>query len=181
MSAAYRDMMFLRVFTGKLQSYGRYYCKFEHEFMDQITYGFFALSKTSHTTLNTTVEGIRLFQSCQMTVDTKKQISVLKAWILFVNVFDEQQRSRIPANITAFIETAEMQDFSFDDFGGRGIKSCEILSSILMKCKTDFTDFAVDQLIVTVLMLLIVTIIVLKVYQCILELRSNKVEDIREH
>lgn len=177
-SEDHRDLMFLRVFTGKLLSYGRYYCKFEQKFMEQMTYGFF--DKTSHTTLNTTVEGVALFQSCQMTINAKKQISVLKAWILFVSVFDELQRLRIAANITSYIEAAEMQDYVFDEFRDKRVKSCENLKNHFVKCKADINKAYIDILFWSIIVLFVISVAAVKSFYCIREIRPNRVHNIRD-
>lgn len=173
-SAAQQDLTFVSIFTGKLLSYGRRYFKSDRKFMEQIFYNF-------QTRKALMTNCVTLFQTCQMTMNAMEQISVQKAWVLFISVPKKLQSFRIAANISAYIEAAEMQDYSFDEFGGKGIKSCEIVIDHMRKCKAEFFNVDVNKLIVSAISLILMLLAAVKLFRRIRKVWSNRVQDIREH
>lgn len=168
-----QNLNFVAVFKGNLTLYGNYREKSNCTDYGLMTYVF-------ETQDVFTVNCVTLLQACQMTMTAMEQISVEKALILFVSVSAELLSKRIFTNLTAYIESAEMQEYRFFEFGVEHIDSCEVLKKHLMKCKAEKESTDVDTFIVSAFLLLVVSISAAKSIRCIREIRSNRVHDICE-
>lgn len=164
-----KNLYFASIFKGKLTFYGNY-----REKSNQTDLKIYVFRTQEVYSMNC----VTLFQTCQITMTAMEQISGQKVWILFVSVSDELEIKKIAANITAYIEAAEMQDYRFFEFEVEGIDSCEILKNQLMKCKAENKTSVRDTFIACSFLLLMITIFAAKSFRCVRQIRSNRVHDI---
>lgn len=161
------------LYTGMLISYGRLNCQTKQKVMEQMTYGFHTLKASS-------MNSVTLFQTCQMTMTEMEKIEVQPVWVLFISVATELQISKISANISFYIEAAEMLDYSFDEFEDRGVETCEKLMEHLKKCEVLINNSDIDIIIVSTFLLIVVAFAAAKTICCLREIRSNQVHNISE-
>lgn len=168
----YQNLEYQSAFPGNLLNFGLCGCKLNGTNVEMKVYMFQTLSPLF-------VREVIVFYTCQLSMNVKQQIEVEKALILLFSEYFAQPIEKIAANITTIISTAEMQDYTFDEFGGKGIKSCENLRDHLMKCKAqnllENSNFEVFIVFAFLLLMLVTT--VAKISCCISEICRNKVEN----
>lgn len=122
---------------------------------------------------------ISLFRSCQMTINAMEQIEVQKALIILISAPEVVQIERIAKNTTAYIKAAKMQDYRFSEFRLRAIGSCESLKNHFIKCKAEYKTSALQIVIISTFILLVIAASVAKSFHYIRKIRSNQVHDNR--
>lgn len=170
-SDIYQEVGFATVLTGNMTNYGIRHWKFKQMWTEHEVYGFFKRN-------GLVGHNIVLLGTCKMTTNAKKEISVQEALILFVLILNNRLQENIEANLTAFIESAKMQDYLFDEFGNKGVGSCENLRDHMIKCKAaEEKTSSFDFIIPLTVFLFVIVIAAVKTFHCIYQPHSNRVQD----